>query len=120
MLTLETKTGCRLLLIEVPEGSDLHHVDDTTDPPNLYYMKESERDYDIIELPPGSYEFMTTTDTLTEKQAARLVMWTDKGYPDYNPYNDRIYVDTAIISFRTAMAQAGAALTKTYAILKQL
>lgn len=124
MITLETKPGCTLLLVEWPNNSDGGPVEGCEIRGNhteracelLSYYGES----DAIELPLGSYEFIATTDTLTEEQATALVERREKGYPDYNPYNDRMHVDSAVVSFRTAMDQSGAEPTKTYAILKQL
>lgn len=114
MITLEPKPRCRLLLVEVPEGAEEFETRHN----QLWYCVDN--DPDGVMLPVGQYEFIATTDTLTEEQAATLVERGDKGYPDYNPYNDRMYVDSAVVSIRTAVDQSGAQPTRTYAILKEI
>lgn len=113
MLTLETKPGCRLLLVEVPEDAETFQVIDG----NMLVV-DHQPDWD--ELPPGSFEFIATTDTLTEQQAAQHVE-KEQDYETFTTYRfGDITSLTPRSAFRNALTEAGAALDKTYAILKQL
>lgn len=73
--TLNTRQDCTLIVVEVPEdATDLFVLPIKGDS----YLHISEKDGAVsshsgIKLPPGKWEYISTTKEITEEQAAELV-----------------------------------------------
>jgi hypothetical protein len=116
MLTITTKPGCELLLVPVKKnawdfivwtGGTLAYWD------NGFTRKS-------VLLPPGSWEFVATTDTIKEEQAAGLVAcYIDNFYEDYTKKDTWESFSNAIESLKSAITAAGGDKDTVYAILKK-
>lgn len=128
MLTLETKPGCSLLLVEVPEGassfmvhSPLRNSAKAVSTDVSYLLNKNVH---FIELfPPGSYKFTATTEMLTEEQVKPLLLTNNCGISWYDYVKDdnkSCPFLNPIESLRSCIIAAGGNEKKQYAILKQL
>lgn len=78
--------------------------------------------YEICKLPPGDYQFLFTTQSMTEEQAGSVVekrkglmmrvKYAHYRKPDYH------YLDTAIESFHSALTAKKLSIDNNYAVLK--
>jgi len=75
----------------------------------------------MIELPPGTWEIVCTSKSVTEKQAAAIVERNDFGYFIYmNNYTCiATYYQTPKPSLRSLLTSKGCVLNKNYLILKK-
>ncbi|HEX2683621.1 MAG TPA: hypothetical protein VHL77_06800, partial [Ferruginibacter sp.] len=75
MLTLTPKPGVELLLVEVPNDAERIETSVQDDSiPCVTYFSADNLDPTVISLPPGSWTFIATTDTLTEEVASKCVL----------------------------------------------
>jgi lysyl-tRNA synthetase class I len=72
MKQVTPKEGVELLFIDVPEGAREVDMEPTTEQPKVRY-KLSGNLYFVVILPPGSWQLLGTTDSLTEEQKEELV-----------------------------------------------
>jgi len=121
MLTITTKPGCELLLVGVPkEATGLESSMQDDGIPALTYWYKDNLDATVICLPPGSWEFVATTDTIKEEQAAGLVAcYIDNFYEDYTKKDTWESFSNAIESLKSAITAAGGDKNTVYAILKK-
>jgi hypothetical protein len=74
-----------------------------------------------IGIPPGSWEFIATTETITEEQAAELVAcYIDNFYEDYTKKDTWDSFSNAIESLKSAITETGGDKETVYAILKKV
>ena len=121
MLTITTKPGCELLLVPVVKEAYHFYIDDHNC--ELGYWIDD--DPVGNSLPPGSWEFIGTTETMTEERAAEIVhdIWGDIPGPlqGYFNYMEAEYCSpfTALESLRSCIQAAGGEPDTVYAILKK-
>lgn len=82
-----TTNNRTLLFVEVPETA--HHF--SIEQGYLTWLNVSDSEDVLAQLPSGNYRFISTTDTITEQQAAELVecMSRPTGGDDYMIYYKR-------------------------------
>lgn len=114
-ITLHPLSGVVLLAVEMPEDAFDFGIAGW----DLWYCVDNDRDW--INLPPGTWEFIGTTDTITSQQAHSLVSRFEPSgvivYEDYSGGSE--YFLLANESLRSCIIAAGGDEKTRYAILKQ-
>lgn len=126
-----TQLNNEIYAVKVPEGAkELHCEESLSGKPYLAYKFKDDlllNEYEHIALPPGSYEFLFTSDEATEEQARKVVAWIEisgkVGYYDYmNPEPYR-YFDNYADSLRSLLASKGCegewAVVRKYKTVKE-
>jgi hypothetical protein len=108
-----TQLNNEIYAVKVPEwAKDIHcEISMTGNPYIAYKFKDDEllNEYEIIDLPPGSYTFLFCTSGVTEEQARKVVERYGKGWKDYNIYHVHKHIpyELAIDSLEALLASKG-------------
>jgi hypothetical protein len=107
-------TDNEIYAVKVPEGAKNIHceISMTGNPYIAYKFKDDEllNEYEIIDLPAGSYEFLFCTSEVSEEQARKVVLKIDMGFKDvFLNYakGGAFDYDTALESLRSLLKANG-------------